>query len=201
MAGCMTGGKNKAGKAFLDAFVAKLIKKNIKLLALDFDLTILDIHTYGKWDGPVEKLVPHVRPCMRDLIEMAQSKGVFVCIVTFHRQMDLIQELLRLVLPKKVANKVIVQVNTPEILAQMEDEKETFVPTAVAEGLGKEVHIKNVVRQLRDSQNVTISPKEILLLDDDEKNVRSAVHFQHYGFIVEENVDYNKFESFERMLM
>nr|KAG5693033.1 hypothetical protein BaRGS_005657 [Batillaria attramentaria]KAG5707023.1 hypothetical protein BaRGS_019628 [Batillaria attramentaria] len=195
MAGCMTGGKNKAGKAFLDAFVAKLIKKNIKLLALDFDLTILDIHTYGKWDGPVEKLVPHVRPCMRDLIEMAQSKGVFVCIVTFHRQMDLIQELLR------VANKVIVQVNTPEILAQMEDEKETFVPTAVAEGLGKEVHIKNVVRQLRDSQNVTISPKEILLLDDDEKNVRSAVHFQHYGFIVEENVDYNKFESFERMLM
>lgn len=201
MAGCMMGGKNKAGKAVLDSFVTKLVKKNIKLLALDFDLTILDIHTYGKWDGPVEKLAPHVRPCMRDLMETAVNKGVNVCIVTFHRQMELIQDLLRNVLSKKVAPKIVVQVNTPEILARMEDEKESFVPTAVTEGLGKEVHIKAVLRHLNTTQNITISPKEILLLDDDEKNVRSAVHFEHYGFIVEENIDYNKFESFERMLM
>ena len=91
--------KQQRGK--VDSFAASLNKKGIRLLAVDFDKTLIDIHTRGQWDEGVNKLAAHVRPCMRDLLEAAIQKGVFVAMVTYHRQGWLIQEVLQKVLPKK----------------------------------------------------------------------------------------------------
>lgn len=97
-------GSNKPSKqvrAKVDSFVTALTKKGIKLLALDFDKTFIDIHSGGMWDEGVDTLASHVRPCMRDLLEAASHKGLFVAIVTYHRQGWLIKEVLHKVLPKK----------------------------------------------------------------------------------------------------
>lgn len=85
----------------LESFVSTLTKKGIKLLAVDFDKTLVDIHTGGSWKEGTDKLTVHVRPCMRDLVEHAHRKGIHVCIVTFSRQAWMIRELLQKVLPKK----------------------------------------------------------------------------------------------------
>ena len=92
---------NKEDKAKLESFVVALNKKGVKLVALDFDKTFIDIHSGGIWNEPVDLLIPHVRLCMRDLLEIASNKGHYVSIVTFHRQAWLIKDLLQKVLPKK----------------------------------------------------------------------------------------------------
>ena len=56
---------SKEDKTKIDSFVSALKKKGITLVALDFDQTIIDIHSGGTWHESVDKLVPHVRPCFR----------------------------------------------------------------------------------------------------------------------------------------
>lgn len=58
----------------------------INFLALDFDQTILDIHTGGCWKGSLEELFPHVRPVYAHLIRAALTNGLEVAVVTFSRQ-------------------------------------------------------------------------------------------------------------------
>lgn len=74
-------------------------KKGIKMIALDFDKTILSIHTYGRYQGTAETLVEHVRSTFHYLIEGILNspgfgKNLFLCIVTFSPQESLIRKLL-----------------------------------------------------------------------------------------------------------
>jgi len=55
--------------------VAKLKELNINFLALDFDLTVLNIHTGGRWGGSAEELSQHIRPFFYHLIQLAVSSG------------------------------------------------------------------------------------------------------------------------------
>ena len=48
--------------------IAHLRSIGINLLAIDFDRTIIDIHTGGRWEGSAEELVPHIRPFFQELI-------------------------------------------------------------------------------------------------------------------------------------
>ena len=76
--------------------ISTLREKGIKLLALDFDKTIIDIHTGGAWRGPSTKLFDHVRPCMKALLEAALvHQGLEVCIVTYSTQPGMIEDVLR----------------------------------------------------------------------------------------------------------
>lgn len=47
----------------------------VNFLALDFDLTILDIHTSGRWPGTPEQLVQRIRPFFQVLIPVALAQG------------------------------------------------------------------------------------------------------------------------------
>lgn len=55
--------------------VVKLVEAGINFLALDFDLTVLDIHTGGRWGGSPEELSTHIRPFFYYLIPMAIANG------------------------------------------------------------------------------------------------------------------------------
>lgn len=44
-------------------------------MALDFDLTILDIHTSGRWPGTPEQLTQRIRPFFQALIPVAVAEG------------------------------------------------------------------------------------------------------------------------------
>lgn len=101
MAGCLPHRHGSENKQKVERLVDAILSKGIKLLALDFDLTFIGIHTHGEWHSSVEELTTHVRPCMRDLLQHAQQKGLFVAIVTFHPLRWLIRELIHKLYPKK----------------------------------------------------------------------------------------------------
>ena len=68
---------------------------------------------------------------------------------------------------------------------------------------GKEFHLRRVVADILKDHNVTVERGDILLLDDDMKNVETAASFGHRSFLVQVDkkvVDYDVLESFERML-
>jgi hypothetical protein len=51
-----------------DAIVKHLRQLRINFVAIDFDQTLIDIHTGGVWRGTSTELVPHVRPIWIDLL-------------------------------------------------------------------------------------------------------------------------------------
>jgi 2-hydroxy-3-keto-5-methylthiopentenyl-1-phosphate phosphatase len=103
MAGCLPSHRHPSGnkKEKVEKLVSTMQARNIKVLALDFDLTFIDIHTHGEWDESIDALVTHVRPCFRDLLAAAREKGLYVCIVTFHPRGYLIREVLTKLYGKK----------------------------------------------------------------------------------------------------
>jgi hypothetical protein len=66
----------------------------VRLLALDFDLTLVSIHTNGTWTAGAAELRDSLRPLFCSLIPAVQQQGIFVSVVTFSGQTDLIQECL-----------------------------------------------------------------------------------------------------------
>ena len=82
----------------LVAQIIDLIKSlNIKLIAFDFDCTIVTIHTGGQWIDSPDKLAEFVRPCFRELLPaLLQCPDFYVCVVTYSPQEQLIREVLRI---------------------------------------------------------------------------------------------------------
>jgi hypothetical protein len=78
--------------------VVDLIRRlNIRLVAFDFDYTIVSIHTGGQWLDSAEKLAEFVRPYFRKLIPaLLKCPDLFVCVVTYSPQEELIREVLRI---------------------------------------------------------------------------------------------------------
>lgn len=57
------------------ASIASIVRLQVNFLALDFDLTIVDIHTSGRWPGTPEQLVQRIRPFFQALIPVAVAQG------------------------------------------------------------------------------------------------------------------------------
>jgi len=67
----------------------------IKVLAIDFDLTIVNTHTGGRWKDTSIALAEHVRPVFKHLIPLADESGMLISVVTFSRQVSLIRKVLQ----------------------------------------------------------------------------------------------------------
>ena len=87
-------------KFIASSAVTAFVRRGVKLVALDFDQTIVDIHTGGAWRGPSSSLVPHVRPCFKALIQaVLEEPRLHLCVVTFSTQPGMIEDVLRAALP------------------------------------------------------------------------------------------------------
>jgi hypothetical protein len=88
---------------------------NVRLLAIDFDATIIQVHTYGAWRGTAQELSTHVRPVFIKLLQYSltlQDYGLYVSIVTFSAQKKLIRQVLAIILgSEELANRVIIRCN------------------------------------------------------------------------------------------
>ena len=88
--------------------VQRLVNLGIKLVAVDFDLTILSIHTHGFWPFTSKQLIQKVRPSFQQFLTLALNSGHFhVAVVTQSPQIPLIQEVLREALPTCDTSKII----------------------------------------------------------------------------------------------
>lgn len=79
--------------------VQNLIRAGIKMVAVDFDLTILNIHTHGFWQFTGKMLATRVRPCFKHFLSEALNSNLHVAVVTHSPQADLVREVLELSLP------------------------------------------------------------------------------------------------------
>ena len=71
--------------------VKLLREKGIRLLAIDFDKTLISFHTRGMWTGGISELAKGIRPFLAHLIDLClETENIFVAIVTFSTQRDLI---------------------------------------------------------------------------------------------------------------
>ena len=85
-------------------------KVNINFLALDFDLTIVDIHTGGRWNGSIDELVSRIRPVFGHLIRAAHSAGLHIAIVTFSPQVAHITRVVEKAFPQ-VHEHIVVRIH------------------------------------------------------------------------------------------
>lgn len=145
--------------------VANLKRQRIFLLALDFDLTIVDIHTGGKWRRDASELAKHVRPFWPLLISQVMAQGICVAVVTMSPQSDLIHEVLMHILPMDVVKRIVIRGSDGGWQARC----------GGAVGCGKQAHIASALEELkRMDQCSGGKPDGVVLVDDDAENVAAA---------------------------
>ena len=156
--------------------IARLKELGIKFLALDFDCTILDIHTGGRWNGSLEELFPHVRPVFAHLIEAAMASSsssdeegegqeLHVGVVTFSRQIQLVRGILDQIVGPEVSQRIPIRGG---------DRSWTY--TGGGSTQGKQPHMASAVEELESHHaGLHITRNTTLLIDDDEQNIRVAL--------------------------
>jgi len=153
-------------------------KSGVKLLAIDWDLTMVSCHTRSQWYGTAEELGRHVRPVFRKLVRAAMGSGLKVTIVSFSGQHSLIRGAVASAFPC---------LDTDEIVLRCSDKKwgvsekhlQQIFPAAKISSPGKLTHLCSAAQQLclADKENgLHIKPQDIVLIDDDLQNVENAQH-------------------------
>ncbi|CAF2997065.1 unnamed protein product [Rotaria sp. Silwood2] len=168
-----------------------LQRKKIKLIAIDFDNTLLSIHTSGYYQGTVDNLLEHLRSTFVYFIQEILDSPSFchtlhICIVSFSSQEQLIRRLLELAFKTAKTDRIIIRCNTPEFVSNINEQ----------DFLGKEYHLSSVVTELATKRCKTIKPHEILLLDDDVRNILIAEKFGHKALEVRDQINLDILKDF-----
>ena len=136
-----------------EAAAKQLKAQDIRLLALDFDLTVIDRHTGGRWKGTAEELAEHVRPEIVCLLNSAFNRQIDAAIVTFSEQIGLISNVTQQFFPGQ------------------------YIPvhgwyTSIE---GKQGHLLRAIRDINKSHgNTNVSNETTILIDDDKRNLKRA---------------------------
>jgi hypothetical protein len=92
----------------------------IRLLAIDFDKTLVGVHTRARWREGPEALAKTVRPVFRTLIPAALDARLSVAIVTFSKQEKLIRGALEIAFGPERAARIIVRTDRTPGLSKRE---------------------------------------------------------------------------------
>ncbi len=85
--------------AELHGCVNAIQRSGINFVAIDFDKTLICIHTSGKWSGNATELSTKVRKFFREFVPLLMSRGICVAIVTFSGEVKLIQQVMHTIFP------------------------------------------------------------------------------------------------------
>ena len=139
-------------------FLNYLTEKDIKVLTIDFDQTLVMVHTGGQWKSTYQHLSHAVRQFFVELITQALLKEFHVAIVTFSYQVKLIKEVLCYTYRKEMGNKIKVYGWYPERYKE----------------IGKQVHIGTCLNDINSENNISLTNKNVILIDDDNNNINIA---------------------------
>jgi hypothetical protein len=135
----------------------------VNFLAIDLDRTILEIHTGGRWKEPAEAIFPHIRPIFRSLIPAARREGLYVAVVTFSNQIEIVHQILE-------------HIGTPDVPIRGGYPGLDFVYEGQGSTQGKQAHMASVVEELQARhKGLEITRASTVLIDDDVKNIRVAL--------------------------
>ena len=144
--------------------ITKLKEVGINFLALDFDQTILDIHTGGRWKGTVEELYPRIRPVFAQLIQAAQEHDIQVAVVTFSAQTKFVRGVLDHIVGTEAAQQIPIRGGD-----------RSWQYKGGGSHDGKQPHMASAVEELETRFEVKISKRTTLLIDDDGRNIEHAL--------------------------
>tara|TARA_Y200000002_G_scaffold382400_1_gene399307 strand:- start:705 stop:1520 length:816 start_codon:yes stop_codon:yes gene_type:complete len=139
-------------------FLDYLTKKDIKVLTIDFDQTLVSVHTGGQWKSSYQHLSHAVRKFFVELITKALLKEFHVAIVTFSFQVKLINEVLCYTYGKEMGNKIKVYGWYPQFYKE----------------IGKQGHIETCLNDINSENNISLTNKNVILIDDDNNNINIA---------------------------
>ena len=78
-----------------------VMKSNgINFVCIDFDQTIVNVHTGGQWRGSPSDLETHVRPFFRCFIPLLLRNDMLASVVTFSGQVGIITDVLKKAFPE-----------------------------------------------------------------------------------------------------
>jgi len=144
--------------------VDRLVKLNINFLALDFDLTMIDIHTGGHWKDTPAEMAKHMRPMFIPLLEEAHSKSIRLAICTFSPQVKHISEVLRIIYPDFHQHFVI----------RGRDKSWSYEGNGMRDG--KQPYMASAATELQVRfPGESFTKRTTLLVDDDNNNVGMAL--------------------------
>lgn len=142
-------------------------ESELRLLCLDFDRTLVRIHTSGCYDGSPESLAKQWRPAFTHLVQVAMAAGTQVAVVTFSPQASLIRALLYMVLPPEMASAVQLRTADPA-------EAWSGIPGLPNKQAGKLHHIASAWEGCGLGDARSCEWRSVLLVDDDRPNIDSA---------------------------
>ena len=145
--------------------IARLQELEINFLAIDFDQTILDVHTGGQWKGTLDELLPHVRPVFTQLIRAAVDANIKVAVVTFSPQIKIIRGVLDHIVGIEVSQGIPIRGGDRSWQYKGGGSKK-----------GKQSHMASAVEELEThNKDLEVTKSTTLLLDDDANNIRHAL--------------------------
>lgn len=140
-------------QTLVESFITKLQKNGIRLVCLDFDQTIISIHTKGHWQGTVDELVDSIRKFFLSFIPMAIKAGLKVAVTTFSSQTDIIYQCLKQAFGKEIADVIPIEGSIKK---------------------NKNSHIKKIRKIIAIAELLAMDKSQIILIDDNENNVNAA---------------------------
>lgn len=145
--------------------LSKLKEIGVSFLALDFDQTILDIHTGGAWKGTIEELFPHVRPVFAQLIQAASDDpDMQLAVCTFSVQTRVVRGVLDHIVGIQASHQIPIRGGDRSWQYQ-----------GGGSMAGKQPHMASAVEELEHlNTDIKISKQTTVLIDDDPKNIRYA---------------------------
>ena len=160
-------GQNVSMEKKCSAAVDKLVDCGINFLAIDFDQTMIDVHTGGRWKGTALELTEHLRPVFLHLVPAATNKNIRIAICTFSGQTKTIRDVMEYVFPT-IAELIVIRGND-----------NTWKYHGNGFKRGKQEHMASAAEELLTEQalGVTdVTKATTLLIDDDPKNIRMSLN-------------------------
>lgn len=144
--------------------IVRLKTLEINFVAVDFDKTIIDVHTGGRWNGTPEELVPHVRPEFKQLLPALLANQICVAIVTFSPQTKMIQRILESIVGPDHIGRIPIRGGDKSWTYNGQGSKH-----------GKQAHMASAVEELEHDDSIRITRETTVLIDDDVNNIRHAL--------------------------
>lgn len=179
----MADGDSSENLTALAAEIASTLQAaGARLVCIDFDATLVSIHTGGTWTRSALELSAYVRSLFRELVPiLCASRQTHVAVVTFSPQAELVREVLAHCFAPEVAARVIVRADDASWTLAHDDTCD-FIPAWQTSGrhLDRTYKLPFVISAAlhaaqREAENpVAIRNRETVLFDDDAVNVRVA---------------------------
>ena len=148
------------------AAVDKLVDCGINFLAIDFDQTMIDLHTGGRWKDTALELTEHMRSVFLHLVPAATNRNIRIAICTFSGQTKHIRDVLEYKFPN-IVEMIVIRGND-----------RTWEYRGNGFKMGKQQHMASAAEELvaKPALGVTyVSKDTTLLIDDDPRNIRMSL--------------------------